>query len=123
MTDCHPCKTPLEVCLDYEKLNVDDPNCTKPCRSAIGCLMYAMLCTCPDLCATISILSHFQSKNNEGSTLVNFYFETIFFFKLNYLLTFMKTVLAKILQVTNVLNISILSIILFVFKLSLVLLT
>src|SRR6266550_9544818 len=65
MTDCHPCKTPLEVCLDYEKLNVDDPNCTKPCRSAIGCLMYAMLCTHPDLCSTISILSRFQSKNNE----------------------------------------------------------
>src|SRR6266576_1199903 len=65
MTDCHPCKTPLEVGLDYEKLNVDDFNCTKPCRSAIGCLMYAMLCTRPDLCATISILSRFQSKNNE----------------------------------------------------------
>lgn len=27
--------------------------------------MYAMLCTRPDLCITISILSRFQSKSNE----------------------------------------------------------
>lgn len=65
MAECKPVSTPLENKLNYVELNTDQSNSNLPCRNLIGCLMYAMLCTRPDLCITISILSRFQSKSNE----------------------------------------------------------
>jgi len=49
MEDCHPILTPIE-----HKLNLacdkNDEICDKPYKQLIGCLMYAMLVTRPDLC-------------------------------------------------------------------------
>lgn len=64
MQDCKPVKTPLESKLDYEALNSDD-NYNAPCRNVIGCLMYIMLCTRPDLSTSVNILSRYTNKNNK----------------------------------------------------------
>lgn len=64
MTDCHAVSTPLPTKLDYTALNSDE-NYEAPCKNVIGCLMYAMLCTRPDICIAVNILSRFQSKNNK----------------------------------------------------------
>lgn len=64
MNDCNPVKTPLPVKLDYYSLNSDEYY-DAPCRQLIGSLMYAMLCTRPDLCFAINLLSRFQIKNNK----------------------------------------------------------
>lgn len=64
MSDCNPSKSPFPSKLDYNALN-SDTHYDAPCRNVIGCLMYAMLCTRPDICAAIGILSRYQSKNNE----------------------------------------------------------
>lgn len=64
MSDCNPSKSPLPCKLNYLALN-SDVYYNAPCRNVIGCLMYAMICTRPDICASINILSRFQSKNNE----------------------------------------------------------
>lgn len=63
MTDCKAVSTPLPSKLNYELLNSDE-NCNAPCRNLIGCLMYIMLCTCPDLTNAVNILSRYSSKNN-----------------------------------------------------------
>ena len=36
-----------------------------PCRNLIGCLMYIMVCTRPDLSTAINILSRYCNKNNK----------------------------------------------------------
>lgn len=64
MSDCNSSKSPFSSKLNYTALN-SDTHYDAPCKNVIGCLMYAMLCTRPDLCAPISILSRYQSKNNE----------------------------------------------------------
>lgn len=64
MSDCNSCNSPFASKLDYAALN-SDTHCEGPCRNVIGCLMYAMLCTRPDLCAAVGIFSRYQSKNNE----------------------------------------------------------
>lgn len=63
MNDCNAVQTPLESKLDFEALNSDE-NCNAPCRNLIGCLMYLMLCTRPDLSALVSIMSRYLNKNN-----------------------------------------------------------
>lgn len=37
-----------------------------PYASAVGGLMYAMMCTCPNICHAVGFISHFQS--NPGIT-------------------------------------------------------
>ena len=37
-----------------------------PYASAIGCLMYAMLCSRPDICYTIGLVSRYQSNPSEA---------------------------------------------------------
>lgn len=64
MKDCNTVKTPLPVKLDYSALNSDDYY-DAPCRQLIGSLMYAMLCTRPDLCFAVNLLSRYQNKNNK----------------------------------------------------------
>ncbi|CAD6238878.1 GSCOCG00012546001-RA-CDS, partial [Cotesia congregata] len=63
MQDCNPVITPLEPKINYDSLNSDE-NCGKPCRSIIGCLMYLMICTRPDLSVAVNIVSRFMNKNN-----------------------------------------------------------
>jgi len=45
MEDCNSVSTPLPSKLDYTALQ----SCDAPCRNLIGCVMYIMLCTRPDL--------------------------------------------------------------------------
>ena len=46
---------------DREKMKVI------PYASAIGSIMYAMLCTRPDVCLDISLAGRYQSKSRSGS--------------------------------------------------------
>lgn len=64
MSDCNPINTPMELKLNYEALNADK-KCDAPCRHLIGCLMYIMLCTRPDLSTCVNILSRYTNKNNK----------------------------------------------------------
>ncbi|KAG6439518.1 hypothetical protein O3G_MSEX000841 [Manduca sexta] len=64
MSNCNPISTPLENKLDYKALNIDS-EFNAPCRNLIGCLMYVMLCTRPDLSTSINILSRYSNKNNK----------------------------------------------------------
>lgn len=64
MIDCNPISTPLEIKISVEELTGENVEIDEkyPCRSVIGSLMYAMLCTRPDLCYSVCLLSRFQSK-------------------------------------------------------------
>ena len=64
MNECNPVSTPLPLKLNYSALNSDD-SYDAPCRNLIGCIMYAMLCTRPDLCTAINLLSRYQNKSNK----------------------------------------------------------
>lgn len=63
MNNCKQVDTPLPSKLDYSALNSDVIQ-EAPCKHLIGCLMYTMLCTRPDICAAVNILSRYQAKNN-----------------------------------------------------------
>lgn len=63
MSDCKSVSSPLPSKLNYENLN-SDIEYDAPCRELIGCLMYAMLCTRPDLCISLNLLSRYQTKSN-----------------------------------------------------------
>lgn len=63
MIDCKSVNTPLTVNLNYTALN-SETNYEAPSRRLIGCLMYAMMCTRPDLSTAVNILSRYQNKNN-----------------------------------------------------------
>lgn len=67
MSNCKPVSTPMDanfkICLQNAKSG--DKTLEKKCRSLIGCLMYAMLGSRPDLCYPISYLSRFQDKASE----------------------------------------------------------
>lgn len=65
MLDCKHVETPLPAQIDYESLNSDIYH-EAPCRNAIGSLMYVMLCTRPDLCYAVNLLSRYQVKNNKA---------------------------------------------------------
>ena len=64
MTDCTSVSTPLYVKVNYTALNSEDEY-DAPCQNLLGCLMYAMLCTRPDLCTAVNILSRYQTKCNK----------------------------------------------------------
>jgi len=63
MSDCKSVSTPLATKLNYELLNSDEWY-DAPCRNLVGCLMYVMLCTRPDLVTAVNILSRYMNKNN-----------------------------------------------------------
>lgn len=61
MTECKPVKTPME-CKPIEE-DSENSECiigTKPYRELIGCLMYLMLNTRPDISAAVNFYSRFQ---------------------------------------------------------------
>ena len=69
MENCTPIPTPIELKIDTQALTegVSDIDQERyPCRTAIGSLMYAMLCSQPDLSYSIGLLSSFQSKPSKA---------------------------------------------------------
>jgi hypothetical protein len=63
MQDCKGAKTPMDAKIQPEQ--VEPADCivdTKPYRELIGCLMYLMLCTRPDLSAALNFYSRFQAN-------------------------------------------------------------
>lgn len=64
MYDSKAVHIPLESKLDYEALNSDQIY-DAPCRNLVGCLIYVMTCTRPDLSIAVNILSRYVNKNNE----------------------------------------------------------
>ncbi|CAK9801638.1 Copia protein [Anthophora plagiata] len=56
--------TPLLSKLNYVALNSDEKY-EAPCKNLIGCLMYIMICTRPDLSVAVNILSRYTNKNNQ----------------------------------------------------------
>ena len=69
MTNCKSTNTPLELGAKNSLSNLTIPekgsSLDYPYREAIGCLMYAMLCTRPDLGFPICFLSQFSNNPNE----------------------------------------------------------
>lgn len=66
MFDCKVISTPMDNKFDYNSLSKEkfDNSCETVCRQIIGCVMYAMLGSRPDLCNSISILSRYQNYGN-----------------------------------------------------------
>uniref|UniRef100_A0A1B6FTN5 Reverse transcriptase Ty1/copia-type domain-containing protein n=1 Tax=Cuerna arida TaxID=1464854 RepID=A0A1B6FTN5_9HEMI len=67
MTNCKSVSTPMDANFRTNLKNVvtGDKGLERKCRSLIGCLMYAMLGSRPDLCYPISFLSRFQDRVSE----------------------------------------------------------
>lgn len=67
MEDCKPVKTPQDPGLKLTKnmceggCNHEDSMKSVPYRNAVGCLMYLMVATRPDLAAAVGVLSQFAS--------------------------------------------------------------
>lgn len=72
MQDCKPIDTPVEknaslsISMSPKTEEEKDKIARVPYASAIGSLMYAMMCTRPDICYVVSLVSRFQS--NPGQT-------------------------------------------------------
>ena len=64
MYDCNSVNTDLPTKLNFKDLNSDEKY-EAPCKNLIGCLMYIMVCTRPDLSTTINLLSRYSNKNNK----------------------------------------------------------
>ena len=68
MENSKPIDTPVEkgstLCLDQCPKTYEKKECmsTMPYAKAIGNLMYVMLCTRPDICFTVGMVSHYQSN-------------------------------------------------------------
>lgn len=64
MYNCNTVKTPLPEKLDFVGLNADEIY-NAPSQNLLGCLMYIMICTRPDLSFTVNILSRYSNKKNQ----------------------------------------------------------
>ncbi|KMQ82162.1 retrovirus-related gag-pol polyprotein [Lasius niger] len=68
MDECKASKTPMEVASWKEQDNKENLICIiekKPYRELVGCLMYLMLTTRPDLSPSVNYLSRFQSNGTD----------------------------------------------------------
>ena len=67
MNEAKPISTPIETKIPVYDLITDGNSEEKrfPCCNVIGSLMYVMLCTRPDLCYAVSLLSRYQSRPSE----------------------------------------------------------
>ena len=69
MHDCKPMDTPVEknlsLSLDMcpKMPNKKEQMSTVPYSSVVGSLMYAMMCTRPDICYVVGLVSKFQSNS------------------------------------------------------------
>ena len=87
MQDCKPRSTPCEMKLDFS----GDPIPNTQYREMIGSLIYAMLCTRPDLSLVVSKLSQFLDKPSKECLV---YVKQVFQYlkaSIDYNLTFRKT--------------------------------
>ena len=66
MQDSKPAKTPMEVSSLNEEHSGECITKIKPYRELIGCLMYVMLNTRPDLSAAVNYYSRFQENATEA---------------------------------------------------------
>lgn len=64
MSECNAVSTPMESKINYQALNSGE-KFDAPCQSLIGCLIYLMICSRPDISTAINILSRYASKNNK----------------------------------------------------------
>jgi len=64
MEQCNSVNSPLPSKLNFDLLDSDERD-DSPCQSLIGCLMYVMLCTRPDLSISVNLLSRYSQKNNK----------------------------------------------------------
>lgn len=62
MLECKESKTPMDPTSITLGSEAPSPTVIKPVRELIGCLMYVMLATRPDLSATVNICSRQQSN-------------------------------------------------------------
>lgn len=67
LENCNPVKTPMEVQnhLLTDEIEEQSNDFDKPYRLLLGSLMYAMLCSRPDLSYSLNYLSRFQNNPNE----------------------------------------------------------
>lgn len=63
MQDCNTVSTPCEMNLKLEK--TEDYLCSKPYRELIGCIIYLVVCTRPDLSYTVNYFSRFQNNASD----------------------------------------------------------
>jgi len=63
MKQCNSVNSPLPSKLNFELLDSDKKE-VYLCQSLVGCLMYVMLCTRPDLSISVNLLSRYSQKNN-----------------------------------------------------------
>jgi transposase InsO family protein len=65
MENCNPISTPLEV---HPPRETEGPCIVglKPYRELVGCLMYAMLTTRPDLCVAVNFYSRYQTNATQS---------------------------------------------------------
>ena len=64
MYECTPYESPLIENLEFDKLELNEYY-DAPCQNLLGCLMYLMICTRPDLSFPVNVLSRFVGKNNK----------------------------------------------------------
>ena len=63
MLNCNPVSTPLETGKKFQKVKENDEVFdTQLYQSAVGSLIYATICTRPDLCASVGVLSQHMAK-------------------------------------------------------------
>lgn len=64
MYNCNPTNIPIDPKFDFTTLKrakSESYEIENKCRQIIGCIMYSMLCTRPDLCSSITFLSRYQN--------------------------------------------------------------
>ena len=68
---CKPRSTPCEMNLSsYEADSSDDISDEKKYREMVGSLVYAMMCTRPDLCYVVTKLSQHLSNPTSGDWII-----------------------------------------------------
>lgn len=65
MSNCKPSVIPMEPGLKLEKNKEEKEMTSKPYRELIGCLMYLMVTSRPDICAAVNYFAAFQSCATE----------------------------------------------------------
>jgi hypothetical protein len=68
MLDCKPLSLPIDKNFKFSLLNrerSESKTIESKCRKLIGCLIYAVIGTRPDICAVVTMLSRYQSCASE----------------------------------------------------------
>lgn len=65
MSECNPAETPMDISFEIPMEPSSDKTLESRCRQLVGSLMYAVMCTRPDLAFTVGYLSRYQSVANE----------------------------------------------------------